>query len=178
MFYCFIKCWLYFLEWGVAQKSWYMVNIQSIYGALSAFKSWKTINNLSETLDPNTPIFQNYINLHKLQMVWHHLQQKLQTTLHQRTNTIIITHNYLHANSKHSYSLKKSIPYNQALWIKRICSTFQEYVKHSGALIEKFVEKGYHEKTIKIQIERANHLERSSLLNKTQSPKNLSLSVI
>lgn len=67
LFYYFIKCWLYFLEWGVAQKSWYMVNIQSIYGALSAFKSWKTINNFSEMLDPNIPIFQNYINLHKLQ---------------------------------------------------------------------------------------------------------------
>ena len=67
LFYYFIKCWLYFLEWGVAQKSRYMVNIQSIYGALSAFKSWKTINNFSEMLDPNIPIFQNYINLHKLQ---------------------------------------------------------------------------------------------------------------
>lgn len=67
LFYYFIKCWLYFLEWGVAQKSRYMVNIQSIYGALSAFKSWKTINNFSEMLDPNIPIFQNYINLNKLQ---------------------------------------------------------------------------------------------------------------
>lgn len=67
LFYYFNKCWLYFLEWGVAQKSRYMVNIQSIYGALSAFKSWKTINNFSEMLDPNIPIFQNYINLHKLQ---------------------------------------------------------------------------------------------------------------
>ena len=41
-----------------------------------------------------------------------------------------------------------------------------EYVKHSRAFIEKFVDKEYNEKTIKTQIERANDLERSSLLNK------------
>ena len=48
-----------------------------------------------------------------------------------------------------------------------------EYVKHSRAFIEKFVDKEYNEKTIKTQIERANHLERSSSLNKHNLQKKI-----
>ena len=95
--------------------------------------------------------------------------QKLQTALYQNPTD---SQNYLYANSKHSYSLRKNIPYGQALTIKRICLTFQKYVKHSRALIAKFVDKGYDERTIKTQIESLDHLERSSLLNKPQCPKN------
>ena len=81
--------------------------------------------------------------------------QKLQTSLYQKPTD---SQNYLHANSKHPCSFKKSIPYSQALRIKRVCSKFQEYVKHSQALIDiqKLVGKGYDEKTIKTQIERAD----------------------
>ena len=44
--------------------------------------------------------------------------------------------NFLNAKSVHPYSLKKSIPYSQALQIRRTCSTFQEYHSHSRKLIE------------------------------------------
>ena len=39
--------------------------------------------------------------------------------------------------------LKKCIRYSQALRIKRICSTFKEYVKILRALTKKFVDKGH-----------------------------------
>ena len=51
--------------------------------------------------------------------------------------------------------------------ISRICITFTSIYK------EICLGKGYDEKTIKTQIERADHLERSSLLNKPQSQKKL-----
>ena len=38
---------------------------------------------------------------------------------------------------------KKSIPYSQALRIKRFCSTFDEYKKHSNDLAKQIVGKGY-----------------------------------
>ena len=53
---------------------------------------------------------------------------------------------------------------SQALRIKCICSTFEEYRKHSQDLIKRFVEKGYNELIVKNQIERADHLDRSLLL--------------
>ena len=60
--------------------------------------------------------------------------------------------------------LKKCIPYSQALIIKRICSTFEEYRKHSQDLIKIFVEKGYNESTVRKQNERVDHIDRSLLL--------------
>ena len=55
-------------------------------------------------------------------------KNRLQTTFYKKSAD---SQNYLHAKSAHSFSLKKSILYSQALRIKRICSTFEEYRKHS-----------------------------------------------
>ena len=72
--------------------------------------------------------------------------------------------NYLHAKSAHPFPLKKSIRYSHSLRIKYICSTFEEYRKHSQDLIKRFVEKGYDESTVRNQTERVDHLDRSLLL--------------
>ena len=85
---------------------------------------------------------------------------RLQTTLYKKPTDC---QNYLHAKIAHPFSLKK-IPYSQALRIKRIFSTFEEYRKHSQDLIKRFVEKGYNESTVRKQIERADHLHESLLL--------------
>ena len=94
-------------------------------------------------------------------------KNRLRNTLYKKPTDC---QNYLHAKSAHPFSLKKSIPYSQALRIKRICSTFEEYRKHSQDLIKRFVEKGYNESTVRKQIERVDHLDRSLLL-KNCKPK-------
>ena len=86
---------------------------------------------------------------------------RLQTTLYKRPTGC---QNYLHAKSAHPFSLNKSISYSQALRIKRICSTFEEYRKHSQDLTKRFVEKGHNESTAGKQIERIDQLDRSLLL--------------
>ena len=86
---------------------------------------------------------------------------RLQTTLYKKPTDC---QNFLHAKLAHPFSLKKSIRYNQALRIKCICSTLEEYRKHSQDLIKRFVEKGYNELTVRKQIERVDHLDRSLLL--------------
>ena len=94
-------------------------------------------------------------------------KNRLQTTLYKKPTDC---QNYLHAKSAHPFSLKKSIPYSQALRIKRICSTFEEYSKHFQDLIKRFVEKGYNQSTARKQIERVDYLNRSLLL-KNYKPK-------
>ena len=65
--------------------------------------------------------------------------------------------------TKKEYSLQSSIK-------KKTCfSTFDEYKKHSHDLVKRFVEKGYTEKIIRNQLEKLDNLERSTLLNKTNS---------
>ena len=85
----------------------------------------------------------------------------LQTILYKKPTEC---QNYLHAKSAHPFSLKNSIPYSQALIIKYICSSFEEYRKHSQDLIKRFVEKDYNESTARKQIERVDHIDRSLLL--------------
>ena len=91
---------------------------------------------------------------------------RLQTTLYKKPTD---RQNYLHARSAYPLSLKKSICYSQALSIKCVCSTFEEYKKHSNDLVKRFVEKGYKENIIRNQIEKVDSLERSTLLNKTDA---------
>ena len=65
---------------------------------------------------------------------------RLQTTLYNKPTDC---QNDLHSKSAHPLSLKKSIPYSQALRIKRVCSNFHEYEKPSNDLIKQLVEKRY-----------------------------------
>ena len=53
----------------------------------------------------------------------------------------------------------------QALRIKRICSTQNEFEKHSSNLLQQLKKKGYHHDTLKEQIEKARVQERNLLLN-------------
>ena len=89
-------------------------------------------------------------------------QNKLQTTLFRKSSD---SQNFLNAKSEHPYSLKKSIPYSQALWIRQICSTFQEYHSHSRKLIEQFVNKGYKKDVVTQQIQKVDQLDRKQLLH-------------
>ena len=52
---------------------------------------------------------------------------------------------------------------------KRVCSTFDEYKKHSNDLIKRFVKKLYKASIIRNQIEKVDNLERSTLLSKTNA---------
>ena len=60
---------------------------------------------------------------------------------------------------EHPNSLWRSAPYSQALPIRQICSTFQDYHSHSRKLIEQFVDKGYKEDVVIQQIQKINQLD-------------------
>ena len=60
-----------------------------------------------------------------------------------------INQNYLHVKSAHPFSLKKSIPYSQALRIKDVCATFEEYKKHSNDLVKDLLKKGTNKNHLK-----------------------------
>ena len=71
---------------------------------------------------------------------------------------------YLHKNSAHPSHQKKSIPYGQALRIKRICSEEKEFKKASDDLPKKLVNRGYNDGEINLQIQRASQKNREDLL--------------
>ena len=86
---------------------------------------------------------------------------KLQTKIYTKPTD---KHAYLHKNSAHPYHLKKSIPYGQALRLKRICSDEKEFIDASKQLTSNLLNRGYEESEIKEQINKANERNREELL--------------
>ena len=59
---------------------------------------------------------------------------------------------YLHQKSEHPETLKQRIPYSQALRLKRICTTKEDFTEQSKALTKRLAKKGYNENEIQQQI--------------------------
>ena len=57
-------------------------------------------------------------------------------------------------STQHPKSLKNSIPYSQALRIKRICSSKKSFDHHSKELKERFLRQGYDQKLVNEQLEK------------------------
>ena len=99
----------------------------------------------------------------------------IQTTIYRKQTD---RQNYLHARSEHPKLLKDSMPYSQALRIKRICSSQQEFLNHTAKIINQFQKRGHDRSLIEQQINKANLQERKQLLNekKKETAKNIPLS--
>ena len=90
----------------------------------------------------------------------------LQTTTYQKPTD---QQSYLHAHSDHPKSLKRSLPYSQALRIKTICSTLTEYKKHCYTILKQnFIERGYEENILKDEIDKVDNIDRKELLRKKE----------
>ena len=85
---------------------------------------------------------------------------------------------YLHKKSEHPNSLKNSIPYGQALRIKKICSQDEDYTSNIANLKNAFLKRGYREDHIDEQISKASDVNRKQLLSnqhKTQQVQRIPL---
>ena len=72
-------------------------------------------------------------------LIYKDKNNSFQATLYRKSTD---QQSYLHAHSDRPKSLKRSIPYSQALRIKIICSTLTEYKKHCAILNQNLIERG------------------------------------
>ena len=86
---------------------------------------------------------------------------QLQTTLYKKPTD---RKSFLHKKSYHPPSTKQSIPYSQALRLSRICSNDTEYMKQLECLKVKFIERGYQEKDVIEQFNKATAIQRKETL--------------
>ncbi len=73
-------------------------------------------------------------------------------------------HQYVHWKSAHPIHLKKSVPFAQLLRIKRNCSSPIDYEAAASVLLDRFRQRGYPEKFLKLAKLRVESRSRSSLL--------------
>ena len=95
-------------------------------------------------------------------------KRHLQTTLYTKPTD---THNYLHFKSSHPRHLKESLPYSQALRLRRICSENNKFIKHSDKLKEQFTARGYSQTLVENQIKKAIAIPREAILKLAKKEK-------
>ena len=75
-------------------------------------------------------------------MVYKNRENNLETTLYRKPTD---QQSYLHAKSEYPSALKSSIAYSQALRLKTISSTKNEYQRNCAVMTQKFLERKYNE---------------------------------
>ena len=65
------------------------------------------------------------------------------------------THQNLKGKSCHPLHSKRSLPYSQALHIRRICLQSSDYSHHTKELVSHLVNRGYDRMEVERQVERA-----------------------
>ena len=75
------------------------------------------------------------------------------------------THQYLQFSSCHSFHTKRSIPYSQALRLRRICSEEQDFVERVGQLKGWLYKRGYEKELVEKQISEATRISREIALH-------------
>ena len=73
-------------------------------------------------------------------------------------------HQYLTYNSCHSRGCKTSIPYAQAMRLKRICSTQEAFERRAEELTEFLVHRGYQRNMVRLRVQRAGAVPREIAL--------------
>ena len=88
------------------------------------------------------------------------------------------THQFLHFRSCHRYVYKKSIPYGQAIRMKRICSNEEKLSSRLEDLEHWFCSRGYRKEIVHSEIQKVHSMHRENLLRKREKQhKNDSLTL-
>ena len=88
------------------------------------------------------------------------------------------THQYLHSKSCHRNIYKRSIPYGQAVRLKRICSTEDALTLRLQQLEEWLIKRGYKQDIVHSEIERVHLIDRENLLQKRQKVLDDSITLV
>ena len=88
------------------------------------------------------------------------------------------THQYLHATSWHRSVYKKSIPYGQAIRMKRICSNEVDLQRKLLDIESWLTVRGYKSEIIRPAIKKVNFIDRNSLLKKRSKHQEDSITLV
>ena len=103
----------------------------------------KKLNNRHPTIKFDSKLSKTTIEFLDTKVYKNKEQNKLLTTVYCKPTD---RRNFLHYTSAHPRSLIKSIPYSQALRLKKICAETSELSKNLQVLKESFINRGFKEK--------------------------------
>ncbi len=80
-------------------------------------------------------------------------------------------HQFLHYESAHPPSLKRSLPFSQMLRLKRNCSRDSDFTKETCTLLNRFLARGYPRRLLLSSFQRTTLRTRKELLGTTKGPR-------
>ena len=81
------------------------------------------------------------------------------------------SHQYLHYSSCHPGACKRSIPYAQAMRLRRICLKSCFFEKRAEDLVMFLTDRGYKKAYVEDQVEKVRRLTRAEARNNTNQPR-------
>ena len=81
------------------------------------------------------------------------------------------SHQYLHYSSCHPGACKRSIPFAQAMRLRRICSKSCFFEKRVGELVKFLMERGYRKASVEGQVDKVRRMSRAEILSKGNRPR-------
>ena len=81
------------------------------------------------------------------------------------------SHQYLHSSSCHPGACKRSIPFAQAMRLRRICSKSAYFEKRAGELVRFLMERGYRKAYVEGQIDKVRRMSRIDVLGNSNQPR-------
>ena len=132
----------------------------------------ETLNEFVEHLnglDPNIkferPLKYSKVAIDFLDVTVTRVDDRLKTDLYTKPTD---THQYLEFSSCHPWHCKKSIPYSQALRLRRICSEEGDFVIRTSELKQYLYDRGYEKKLVDDQIDKASKVNRDLALQEKE----------
>ena len=125
----------------------------------------KNINNFHDTIKFTFDWSRDCINYLDVQVI--NKGGVIETDLYTKPTD---KHQYLYHTSCHPKGCKRSIPYSQALRLKRICSTPASFENRAKELTHFLVARGYHHKFVCDQIQKVRGMDREILLTRNTQP--------
>ena len=143
-------------------KTWYRY-IDDVFFIWDELDKWLTfLNNAHPTIKFTSNSSTEQINFLDtwVRIDWNN---KLYTDLYTKPT---ISHSYLRYDSAHPPHCKNSLPHNQMLRVKRICTNKDNCVHHTKELKKHCLNKGYPKRVSKESIETCEKIPRATLLEK------------
>ena len=119
------------------------------------------LNNIHPNIKFETPPKYSKVSVDFLDVTVTRVGDCLKTDLFTKSTD---THQFLEFSSCHPWHCKKSIPYSQALRLRRICSEEGDFVKRVLELKQWFYDRGYDKKLVDDQILEASKVNRDQAL--------------
>ena len=123
----------------------------------------EALNNVLESIKFTTNISQTQVNFLDVS-IYKDAHGNIRTGLYTKPTD---AHLYLHYTSYHPKHQKNSIPYSQAIRLRRICSTSELLQDATQQLSMNLQQRGYPKEMINQAILKASQLDRNTLLKNT-----------